>query len=64
MYIDKLVPIVNKYNSIYHKKIKMKPLVKKLMIKILNLKFDDFLECQNIKLFLQKATLLWRIFCE
>ena len=48
MYIDKLDDAVNKYNNKYHSKIKMKPvdvkkthilaLVKKLMIKILNLK--------------------------
>ena len=49
MHIDKLDDIVNEYNNAYHRKIKMKPidvkdniyiliLVKKLMIKILNLK--------------------------
>ena len=48
MYIDKLHDIVNKYNNTYHGTIKMKPidvkpnniltLVKKLMMRILNLK--------------------------
>ena len=48
VYIDKLDDIVNKYNNAYHKTIKMKLLmlkiiqililIKKLMIKILNLK--------------------------
>ena len=49
VYIDKLDNIVNKYNNTYHSTSKMKPvdiklntyiltLVKKLMIKILNLK--------------------------
>ena len=49
MHIDKLDDIVNEYNNAYHRKIKMNPidvkdniyiliLVKKLMIKILNLK--------------------------
>ena len=49
VYIDKLDSTVNKYNNTYHSTIKMKPvdiksntyiltLVKKLMIKILNLK--------------------------
>ena len=65
MYIDKLDDIVNKYNNTYHRTIKMKPidvsqthiltLVKKLMIKILNLKLVILLEYQNIKKFLQKA---------
>ena len=65
MYIDKLDDIVNKYNNTYHRTIKMKPidvsqthiltLVKKLMIKILNLKLVILLEYQNIKTFLQKA---------
>ena len=54
MYIDKLDNIVNKYNNTYHSTIKMKPvdvdqthiltLVKKLMIKILNLKLMILLE--------------------
>ena len=65
MYIDKLDDIVSKYNNTYHRTIKMKPidvsqthiltLVKKLMIKILNLKLVILLEYQNIKTFLQKA---------
>ena len=48
VYIDKLDDIVNKYNNKYHKTIKMKPvdvksdtyidLIKKLIVKILNLK--------------------------
>ena len=49
MYIDKLDDIVNDYDNAFHKIIKMKPIDvknstyidsnKKLMIKILNLKF-------------------------
>ena len=56
-YIDKLNDIVNKYNNTY-RTIKLKPvdvnqkhtltLVKKLMIKILNLKLVILLEYQNI----------------
>ena len=48
VYIDKLDDIVNKYNNTYHSTIKMKSIdlklntyissIKKLMIKILNLK--------------------------
>ena len=44
VYIDKLNDIVNEYNHTYHTTIKMKPadvvltLVKRLMIKILDLK--------------------------
>ena len=66
VYIDQLDYIVNKYNNTYHRTIKMKPvdvnqthilnLVKKLIIKILNLKLVILLEYQNIKTFLQKAT--------
>ena len=67
IYIDKLDDIVNKYNNTYHSTIKMKPvdinqahvltLVQKIIIKTLNLKLVIFLECQNIKIFLQKVTL-------
>ena len=63
VYIDKLDDIVNKYNNTYHITIKMKPvdlkvthiltLVKKLMIKILNLELVILLEYQNIKSLLQ-----------
>ena len=63
--VDKLDDIVYKYNNIYHTAIKMKPfdvkqtdiltLVKKLMIKILNLKLVILLEYQNIKIFLQRV---------
>ena len=66
-HIDKLEDIVNKYNNIYHSTIKMKlvdtksthilPLVKKLMMKIRNLKLVILLEYQNIEIFLQKVTL-------
>ena len=67
VYIDKLDDFVNKYNNTYHSTIKMKPadvkrnthiltLLKKLMIKILNLKLVIMLEYQNIKVFLQKVT--------
>ena len=65
--VDKLDDIVHKYNNIYHTAIKMKPvdvkqadiltLVKKLMIKILNLKLVVLLEYQNKKSFLQMFTL-------
>ena len=59
VYIDKLNPIVNKYNNTYHTTIKMKPIdvkdntyintSKKLIIKILNLKLVIMLEFQSIK---------------
>ena len=85
IYIHKLGDIVNKYNNIYHRTIKMKPVdvkhstyidcskksndedlknkariltvIKKSMTKILNLKLVTLLEYQNIKAFLNKATL-------
>ena len=67
VYIDTLDDIVNKYNDTYHNTIKMKPLmsnqthiftlVKKLIIKIFNLKLGILLEYQNIKIFLQEVTL-------
>ena len=54
MYIDILEDIVNKYNNAYHSTIKMKPvevnqahiltLVKRLMMKILNLKLVILLD--------------------
>ena len=62
LYVDKLGNEFNRYNNTYHRKIKMKPvdenltliltLVKKLMIKILNVKLVTLLEYQNIKIFL------------
>ena len=65
MYIDKLDDIVNKYNNTQHSIIKKDSVdvksntymtvVKKLMIKILNLKLVILLEYQNIKTFFQKA---------
>ena len=67
VYIDKLDDIVNKYRNAYHNTIKMKPvdenqahiltLVKKLVMKVLNLKLVILLEYQNIKIFLQKAAM-------
>ena len=58
MHVDKLNDVVKKYSNTYHKTIKMKPadvnqthiltLVKKLIVKILNLKLVILLECQNI----------------
>ena len=70
VYIDKLDDIFDKYNDTYHSTIKIKPvevklntyngcskMVKKLMIKILNLKLVIMLEYQNIKIFLKKFTL-------
>ena len=63
--IDELDNIVNKYNNTYHSTIKVKPvdvksntlltLVKKLIMKILNLILVILLEYQNIKVFLQSA---------
>ena len=65
VYIDKLDDIVDEYNNTYHTTIKMKPigvkdntyivLVKKLIIKILNLKLVIMLEYQNTKTFLLKG---------
>ena len=67
VYIDKLDDIVNEYNNTYYRTIKMKPidvkiihiliLVKKLMIKILNLKLVIMQEYQNTKTFLLKVIL-------
>ena len=70
VYIDKLDYIIDKYNDTYHSTIKMKAVevklntyldcskvVKKLMIKILNLKLVIMLEYQNIIFFLKKFTL-------
>ena len=67
VYIDKVDEIVNKYTDTYHSTTKMKPvdlnethiltLVKKLIIKSLNLKLLILIEYQNIKILLQKATL-------
>ena len=67
VHIDKLDDIFNKHNNTCHNTIKMKPvdvksnthltLVKKLIIKSLNLKLVILLEYQNIKIFLQKVTL-------
>ena len=64
LYINKLDDIVNKYNNTYHRTIKMKPVYansntcinssKKILMKILNLKFVMLLEYQNIKAFFQK----------
>ena len=55
MYIGKLDNIVNKCNSIYHRKIKMKPVDVNQAHKILNLKSVILLEYWSIKIFLQKA---------
>ena len=65
-YINKLDDIINKYNNTYHGIIKMKPadvnqthilnLVKKLMIKIQNLKLVIPLEFRNIKVFFENVT--------
>ena len=49
VYIDKLDDKVNKYNNTYQL-----TLVKKLMIKILNLKLVILLKYQNIKLFCKR----------
>ena len=68
VYIDKLDDMVNKFNNTRHNTIKIKPvdvksstyikvivIVKKIMIKILNLKLGILFEYQNRKTFLQKA---------
>ena len=58
MYIDKLDNIVNKYNNIYHKVIKMKPffiLIKKTSKNIINLKLKMTFEYQNIKAVFSKG---------
>ena len=62
VYIDKLDDIVNKYNNTYSKnKMKLSDvksntyIVKKLMMKILNLKLVILLEYQNTKTSLQKV---------
>ena len=65
-YINKLDDIINKYNNTYHGIIKMKPadvnqthilnLVKKLTIKIQNLKLVIPLEFRNIKVFFENVT--------
>ena len=65
VYIDKLDDIINKYNNKYQRTIKMKPaevthiltVVKKLMIKILNFKWEILLEYQIRKIFLGRSTL-------
>ena len=67
MYIDTSDDVVNKYNNIYHSRVKVKPVdvksniyiysSKELIIKILNLKLVVLLEYQNIEIFLQKVTL-------
>ena len=67
MYINKLEDIVNQYNNIYHRTIKMKLVDVKTSIyldfdvqnndKILNLKLVTMREYQNIKIFLKKVTL-------
>ena len=72
MYIDKLDDIVNEYNNIYHRTIKMKPVdvkdntyiasielhsSKEVNIKILDLKLVIMQEFPNTKIFLLKDTL-------
>ena len=65
MCIDKLDDIIDKYNNILHRKIKVKPNKVKsskyihfkveMVIKILNLMLVTLWEYQNIKIFLQKG---------
>ena len=72
VYIDKLDDIVNEYNNIYHRTIKMKPAdvkdntyiasielhsSKEVNIKILDLKLVIMQEFPNTKIFLLKDTL-------
>ena len=76
VYFDKLNDTINKCNNTYHGTIKMKPvdiklntyikLVKKLVIKILNLKMVILLEYQNIKHLSKRlhSKLVWRKFCD
>ena len=64
--VDKLGDIVRKYNNAYHRTTKMKlidvkpkpkiNLIKKIIIKILNLILAIMWEYQNTKTFLQKIT--------
>ena len=64
VHVDKLDDIVDEYNNIYHRIIKMKHIMlriihililkKKLMTKILNLKLVIMLEFLNTKIFLLK----------
>ena len=70
VYIIKLDDIVNEYNNIYHRTIKMKPvdvknnaniqgsctLIKKLLIQILNLRLAIMKEFPSAKIFLLKDT--------
>ena len=66
VYIDKLDDIVNKYNSIYHSAIKMKPVdvksntyidsSKEVNNKDPKFKIGDIVRIPNIKIFLQKVT--------
>ena len=67
VYIDKLNAIVNKYNNTYHttytsllmlKIIRILILIKKLIIKILNLKLVIMLKFQSIKTYLLKGICL------
>ena len=68
VHIDKLNVIVNKYNNTYHTTIKMKLLmlkithililIRKLIIKILNLKLVLMLEFQSIKTYLLRGICL------
>ena len=68
VYIGKLDDIVNEYNNTYHRTIKIRPIedkdntyidsiltLKKLMVKVLNLKLVIMLEYQNIKTFFAKG---------
>ena len=67
VYTDKWDDIVNKYSNKYQSTIKMNPVdvksstysdcSKKIIIKILNTKLVILLEYQNLKIYLQKATL-------
>ena len=66
VYVYKLDDVVNKYNNTYHKTTKIKPadiksnkyinLIKKLIIKVLNLKKNDIVTILKYKLFLQNLT--------
>ena len=65
MYINKLNDIVKKYNKKYHRTIKMKPvdgklstcltLVRKLMIKVLNLKLVIIVRISKYKIIYEKG---------
>ena len=57
MYIKKLDKVVDRYNKIYQRAIKMKPAILVIMTWILNSEKVTMWEYQNKKIFLRGATL-------